>query len=80
MALDHATVPGSPSVAERTVTLLRAGGIDVEIVPGLSFADLAWNRLRIDPMTGVRVVDARTFAVDAAGHSGATRSWPRADG
>jgi tetrapyrrole methylase family protein/MazG family protein len=63
-------VPGSPSVAERTVELLRAAGIDVEIVPGLSFADLAWNRLGIDPMAGVRVVDARAFAIDAAGFSG----------
>ena len=64
-------VPGSPSVAERTVTLLRGAGIDIEIVPGLSFADLAWNRLGIDPMTGARVIDARTFAVDSAGFSGA---------
>ncbi len=63
-------VPGSPSVAERTVELLRVAGIDVDIVPGLSFADLAWNRLGIDPMAGVRVVDARAFAVDAAGFSG----------
>jgi tetrapyrrole methylase family protein/MazG family protein len=64
-------VPGSPSVAERTVALLRGVGIDIEIVPGLSFADLAWNRLGIDPMTGARVIDARTFAVDSAGFSGA---------
>jgi tetrapyrrole methylase family protein / MazG family protein len=64
-------VPGSPSVAERTVVLLRGAGIDIEIVPGLSFADLAWNRLGIDPMTGARVVDARTFAVDSAGFAGA---------
>jgi tetrapyrrole methylase family protein / MazG family protein len=64
-------VPGSPSVAERTVTLLRGAGIDIEIVPGLSFADLAWNRLGIDPMTGARVIDARTFAIDSAGFSGA---------
>jgi len=63
-------VPGSPSVAERTVVLLRAAGVDVEIVPGLSFADLAWNRIGIDPMTGARVVDARAFAVDAAGFAG----------
>ena len=63
-------VPGSPSVAERTVVLLRAAGVEVEIVPGLSFADLAWDRLGIDPMTGARVVDARGFAVDAAGYSG----------
>ena len=64
-------VPGSPSVAERTVVLLRGAGIDIEIVSGLSFADLAWNRLGIDPMTGARVVDARTFAVDSAGFAGA---------
>jgi tetrapyrrole methylase family protein/MazG family protein len=64
-------VPGSPSVAERTVALLRGAGIDIDIVPGLSFADLAWNRLGIDPMTGARVVDARTFAVDSAGFAGA---------
>ena len=64
-------VPGSPSVAERTVVLLRVAGVDVDIVPGLSFADLAWNRLGVDPMTGARVVDARTFVTDAAGFSGA---------
>lgn len=64
-------VPGSPSVAERTVVLLRAAGIDIEIVPGLSFADLAWNRIGIDPMTtGARVIDARAFATDAAGFAG----------
>jgi tetrapyrrole methylase family protein/MazG family protein len=63
-------VPGSPSVAERTVVLLRAAGIDIEIVPGLSFADLAWNRIGIDPMTGARVVDARAFVIDAAGFAG----------
>ena len=39
-------------------------------MPGLSFADLAWNRLGIDPMTGARVVDARTFTVDSAGFAG----------
>ncbi|MCU1466048.1 MAG: MazG family protein [Actinomycetia bacterium] len=63
-------VPGSPSVAERTVVLLRGAGIDIEIVPGLSFADVAWNRLGIDPMTGARVVDARTFTIDSAGFAG----------
>lgn len=63
-------VPGSPSVAERTVVLLRGAGIDIDIVPGLSFADLAWNRLGIDPMTGARVVDARSFTIDSAGASG----------
>jgi tetrapyrrole methylase family protein/MazG family protein len=63
-------VPGSPNVAEKTVLLLRAANVDVDIVPGVSFADLAWARLGIDPLGGVRVVDARAFAVDAAGLGG----------
>jgi tetrapyrrole methylase family protein/MazG family protein len=63
-------VPGSPNVAERTVLLLRAANVEIEIVPGVSFADLAWARLGIDPLGGVRVVDARAFGVDAAGLAG----------
>jgi tetrapyrrole methylase family protein/MazG family protein len=53
-------VPGNPTVAELTVELLRETDVPIEIVPGLSFADLAWSRLGVDPMTThVRVVDAR---------------------
>ena len=63
-------VPGSPTIAERSVELVRAAGIDVELIPGISFVDLAWWRLGIDPMHGARVVDARSFAVDAAGAIG----------
>jgi tetrapyrrole methylase family protein/MazG family protein len=63
-------VPGSPTIAERSVELIRAAGIDVELIPGISFVDLAWWRLGIDPMHGARVVDARAFAIDAAGSSG----------
>jgi tetrapyrrole methylase family protein/MazG family protein len=63
-------VPGSPNVAEKTVLLLRAASVGVEIVPGISFADLAWARLGIDPLGGVRVVDARAFGIDAAGLAG----------
>jgi tetrapyrrole methylase family protein/MazG family protein len=67
-------VPGSPGVAERTVGLLREaearGEITLEVVPGISFADLAWSRLGVDPMDGARLVDAQTFAVDAAGLTG----------
>ena len=63
-------VPGSPNVAEKTVLLLRAANVEVEIVPGVSFADLAWARLGIDPLAGVRVVDGRAFAIDAAGMGG----------
>jgi tetrapyrrole methylase family protein/MazG family protein len=69
-ARDHGevayAVPGSPTVAERTVELLRdeaqRGTIDLELVPGLSFAELAWARLGVDPMaTGARVIDGRAL-------------------
>jgi tetrapyrrole methylase family protein/MazG family protein len=53
-------VPGSPLVAERTVDLLRADGRgEVTTRPALSFLDLAWVALGIDPLAaGVRLVDA----------------------
>jgi tetrapyrrole methylase family protein/MazG family protein len=58
-------VPGSPGVAERTVALLRdaerRGEVRLTTVPGLSFADLAWSRLGVDPMDGARVVDGRAL-------------------
>ena len=66
-------VPGNPSVAERTVSLLHEaqarGEVELHVVPGLSFADLAWARLGVDPMDGeARVVDARAIdAVELAG-------------
>ncbi len=52
-------VPGSPLVAERTVDLLRADGrVEVTARPALSFLDLAWAALGIDPLAaGVRLVD-----------------------
>jgi tetrapyrrole methylase family protein/MazG family protein len=65
-------VPGSPFVAERTVELLRVDGrVEVRLVPSLSFLDLAWDRLGIDPVdSGVRLVDGHAFAVAAAGQAG----------
>src|SRR5581483_2939910 len=65
-------VPGSPLVAERTVELLRADDrVDVDVVAGLSFLDLAWASLGVDPVAaGVRVVDGRRFGVEAAGERG----------
>ncbi len=65
-------VPGSPFVAERTVELLRcAPGIEVVTVPSLSFLDLAWDRLGVDPVdAGVRMVDGHAFAEQAAGQAG----------
>lgn len=65
-------VPGSPLVAERTVELLRGDGrVEVEIVPALSFLDLAWARLGVDPVAaGVRLLDGQRFGVEAAGERG----------
>jgi tetrapyrrole methylase family protein / MazG family protein len=78
-------VPGSPLVAERTVELLferaPAAGVAVEIEPGLSFCDLAWASLRIDPTSaGVRIVDGMSFASAAAGDHGpllVAQAWSR---
>lgn len=65
-------VPGSPIVAERTVELLLADQrCDVDIIPALSFLDLTWARLGVDPVAvGVRIVDGHDFAADAAGERG----------
>ena len=65
-------VPGSPLVAERTVELLRADRrVTTEIIPGVSFLDLAWSRLAVDPLAaGVRLVDGHRFGVEAAGQPG----------
>ncbi len=67
-------VPGSPRVAERSVELLvddarvGAGRVEVEVLPALSFLDLAWVRLGVDPLAeGVHVVDGHRFAAQAAG-------------
>ncbi len=59
-------VPGSPLVAEHTVELLRQDErVDVTVVPALSFLDLAWAALEVDPVAeGVRLVDAS--AIDGA--------------
>lgn len=65
-------VPGSPLVLERSVRHLRSDPrIDVDLMPALSFLDVTWSRLGIDPVEeGVRLVDGHTFARDAAGERG----------
>ena len=59
-------VPGSPLVAERTVTLLREkaerNSIPLTIKPAMSFLDLAYADLGIDPIDGLRIIDARDFS------------------
>jgi tetrapyrrole methylase family protein/MazG family protein len=75
-AVEHGTVlyavPGSPVVAERTVELLLADPrVRIVMQPALSFVDLAWARLGVDPIAaGVRVVDGHRFEVEAAGERG----------
>ena len=55
-------VPGSPMVAERTVVLLREAvrkaGIELEILPGMSFLEVLYQRLDIDPIDGLTILDA----------------------
>jgi tetrapyrrole methylase family protein/MazG family protein len=65
-------VPGSPVVGERTVELLLADSrVEVEILAALSFLDLAWARLAVDPMArGVRLIDGHRFRTEAAGQPG----------
>ncbi|MFZ4519586.1 MAG: MazG nucleotide pyrophosphohydrolase domain-containing protein, partial [Microthrixaceae bacterium] len=65
-------VPGSPVVAEHTVELLLADPrVRTVVHPALSFLDLAWARLGVDPVElGVRVVDGHRFALEAAGERG----------
>ena len=68
-------VPGSPLVLERTVELLSeaaaAGRLRVEILPAMSFLDVAWSRLGVDPVSvGARLIDGQDFALAAAGQPG----------
>lgn len=53
-------VPGSPTVAERTVELLRArDDVTVEVQPAVSVIDVACARMGVDPMArGLRIADA----------------------
>ena len=66
-------VPGSPLILERSVRTLRADqGVDVTILPAMSFLDVAWTRLGIDPVeAGVTLIDGHEFATAAADASGA---------
>jgi tetrapyrrole methylase family protein / MazG family protein len=57
-------VPGSPAVGENSVALLRDRlGKRLGLVPGLSFLDLAWLRLGVDPLarSGARAVDGNAL-------------------
>lgn len=55
-------VPGSPLVAERTVVLLREASaradVTLKILPAMSFLDLTYVKLNLDPITGLKIADA----------------------
>ena len=59
-------VPGSPLVAERTVVLLRefarTSEVTVNILPGMSFVEVMYTRLGIDPIDGLTILDAEDVA------------------
>lgn len=65
-------VPGSPLVLEHTVQLLlRNETIKTTLIPAMSFLDIAWSALQIDPVdAGVRMIDGHRFAELAAGETG----------
>lgn len=55
-------VPGSPLVAERTVVIIRQkakeAGVKLNIMPGMSFMEVLYQRLNIDPIDGLTILDA----------------------
>ncbi|HWR06421.1 nucleoside triphosphate pyrophosphohydrolase [Sporomusa sp.] len=59
-------VPGSPLVAEKTVELIttqaQAAGVDLAIIPAMSFLEVLYTRLGVDPITGLTIVDAADLA------------------
>ena len=75
-AIEHGevlfAVPGSPLILESSVAQLRADSrVEVEVLPALSFLDLAWEALGIDPVNaGVRLIDGHRFALEASGERG----------
>ncbi len=68
-------VPGSPLILERSVRYLRErehdnAALAVDVLAAMSFIDLVWDRLGIDPVeAGVRLIDGHDFAA-AAGDAG----------
>jgi tetrapyrrole methylase family protein/MazG family protein len=55
-------VPGHPLVAEKSVNILlelcEKEGIEVKILPAVSFVDAIMEVLKIDPISGVKIIDA----------------------
>lgn len=60
-------VPGSPLVAEKTVELIRTKAktaeVSLTIIPAMSFLEVLYTRLDIDPINGLTIVDAADLAM-----------------
>ena len=65
-------VPGSPRVGEVSVErLIMNAAVECSVLPAMSFLDLVWVRLGLDPVAaGLRLVDGHRFVTDVAGHTG----------
>ncbi len=64
-------VPGSPNVGEQTVAKLRGRReLNVEVHPSLSFLDLAWTALNLDPIDGVTIADCHDLLTDTGCFTG----------
>ena len=65
-------VPGSPLVLERSVRHLRDDPrVECRILPAMSFLDVAYAALGVDPVeAGVTLIDGHEFATAAAGRRG----------
>ncbi len=57
-------LPGSPFVLERTSGLIEqaahAAGFNVRVIPGMSFLEVVWAELRLDP-SGIQICNAVDF-------------------
>jgi tetrapyrrole methylase family protein/MazG family protein len=55
-------VPGHPFVAEKSVSLLinlcDIEGIEYEVLPAVSFIDAMMEALKLDPVEGIKIIDA----------------------
>jgi tetrapyrrole methylase family protein/MazG family protein len=75
-------VPGSPLVLERSVRhLCNDPRVECIVLPAMSFLDVAFARLGIDPVeAGVRLIDGHEFATAAAGDHGPMSRWLSCNG
>lgn len=55
-------VPGHPLVAEKSVSILldlcEKEGVETELIPAVSFIDAIMESLKIDPINGLKIIDA----------------------